>query len=232
MSLFKIAISDQALDHLKQKLQVARLPDEIDDASRRHTEKDGYDWRKHEKMLNDALPHFTMDIEVEGRGILNIHYIYDVANAIPLLLFVHGWPGSFLEVRKILPLLASGTPSFHVVALGLPGYGFSEGTKMKGFDLSKYTEVGHRLMLALGYSEYGIFPAHSFRRLSSSYFMTVTQGGDWGHAITRNMAVTYGGQHIKAWHTNTLVYNTPPKILKSRLGGSARYTMKRSGLYN
>uniref|UniRef100_A0A0W0FK69 Epoxide hydrolase N-terminal domain-containing protein n=2 Tax=Moniliophthora roreri TaxID=221103 RepID=A0A0W0FK69_MONRR len=207
MSSFKIAIPDQALDHLKQKLKVTYLPDEIGDAGWEYGTpladirrlvtrwKDGYDWRKHEKMLNDELPQFTMDIEIEGHGILNVHYIYrksEVANAIPLL-FVHGWPGSFLEVRKILSLLTSGTPSFHVVALGLPGYGFSEGTKIKGFNLSKYAEVGHKLMLALGYNEY------------------VTQGGDWGYSITRNMAVTYGGQHIKAWHTNTPVMFTPPE---------------------
>src|SRR6187551_2324034 len=67
-------------------------------------------------------------------------------------------PGSFIEVRKVLPLLTAveeGHPSFDVVALGLPGYGFSEGAKKKGFDLKKYGEVGHKLMLSLGYNEYG-----------------------------------------------------------------------------
>ncbi|KAK7052889.1 hypothetical protein VNI00_004209 [Paramarasmius palmivorus] len=160
--------------------------------------KDGYDWRKYEKMLNEELPQFTRDIEVEGHGVLNIHYIYkksEVPNAIPLL-FVHGWPGSFLEVRKILPLLTAnspGAPSFHVVALGLPGYGFSQGTKKKGFNLAKYAETGHKLMQALGYTEY------------------VTQGGDWGYAITRTMAHTYGGKHVKAWHTNSPFLSTPPE---------------------
>jgi hypothetical protein len=62
-------------------------------------------------------------------------------------------------VIKILPLLTrpgdESAPSFHVVALGLPGYGFSEGSKAKGFDIYKYAEVGHKLMLSLGYDEYG-----------------------------------------------------------------------------
>ena len=35
-------------------------------------------------------------------------------------MFVHGWPGSFLEVQKLLPLLVEGggksAPAFHVVA--------------------------------------------------------------------------------------------------------------------
>jgi len=39
-------------------------------------------------------------------------------------------------------------------------------------------------MLSLGYSEY------------------VTQGGDWGHIVTRALASQYGPQHVKASHTN------------------------------
>ncbi|KAK7045807.1 hypothetical protein VNI00_007210 [Paramarasmius palmivorus] len=209
MASFKIAISDEALDLLKKKLELTRLPDEIEDAGwdygapvsdiRRLVTrwKDGYDWRKHERALNEELPQFTRDIDVEGQGALNIHYVYKkstVKNAIPLL-FIHGWPGSFIEVRKILPLLTAevpGKPSFDVVALGMPGYGFSEGAKKKGFDLTKYAEVGHKLMQLLGYSEY------------------VTQGGDWGSFITRYMAAMYGGAYIKAWHSNMPFILPPP----------------------
>ena len=53
-------------------------------------------------------------------------------------------PGSFIEVRKILPLLVEVSPhhpSFHVVAFSLPGYGFSEASKKKGFALDQYAEV-------------------------------------------------------------------------------------------
>jgi pimeloyl-ACP methyl ester carboxylesterase len=46
-------------------------------------------------------------------------------------------------------------PSFHVVAFSLPGYGFSEAPKKKGFADAQMAEVGHKLMLALGYHEYG-----------------------------------------------------------------------------
>uniref|UniRef100_A0A0W0G3Y3 Epoxide hydrolase N-terminal domain-containing protein n=2 Tax=Moniliophthora roreri TaxID=221103 RepID=A0A0W0G3Y3_MONRR len=209
-SPFQIAIPDSSLDLLKKKLELSRLPDEINEAGwdygaplsdiRRLVArwKDGYNWRKHEKALNEEMPQFTMDIAVEGHGVLNIHYVHKeskVKGVIPLL-FVHGWPGTFIEVRKILPLLTAdepGQPSFHVVALGLPGYGFSEGTKKKGFDLKKYAEVGHKLMEALGYEEY------------------VTQGGDWGAMITQVMAAQYGGNHVKAWHINMPCngYSTP-----------------------
>uniref|UniRef100_A0A0W0FKR1 Epoxide hydrolase N-terminal domain-containing protein n=1 Tax=Moniliophthora roreri TaxID=221103 RepID=A0A0W0FKR1_MONRR len=205
-----IAVSDEALALLKKKLELCQLPNKIDEAGwdygapladiRRLLArwKDGYDWRKHEKILNDELPQFTRNIEVQGHGVLNIHYVHKKSkapNAIPLL-FVHGWPGSFLEVRKILPLLtatAPGTPSFDVVGLGLPGYGFSEGTKKKGIQHLPFMQIGHKLMQALGYTEY------------------VTQGGDWGFLVTRTMAAIYGGNHVKAWHTNSPFVLAPPE---------------------
>lgn len=53
-------------------------------------------------------------------------------------------PGSFIEVTKILSLLTSESsnhPSFHVVALSLPGFGFSEAPKKAGFGIHQYAEV-------------------------------------------------------------------------------------------
>ena len=67
-------------------------------------------------------------------------------------------PGSFLEVTKILSQLAEGgsdVPAFHVVAPSLPNYGFSSGVKNKGFGLAQYAETCHKLMLKLGYDQYG-----------------------------------------------------------------------------
>ncbi|KAJ7877019.1 Alpha/Beta hydrolase protein [Mycena leptocephala] len=185
-SIYKIAIPDERIDELRQKLRLTRLPDELDDA--------GWDYGvpladirrlEHEAQINAELPQFTRDIDVVGHGTLNIHYVHQksaVPDALPLL-FVHGWPGNFLEVRKILPLLVESSPdhpSFHVVALGLPG-----------FKLDQYAEVGHKLMLALGYNEY------------------VTQGGDLGFPITRRIAQNYGGKHSKAWHTNLPIAQRP-----------------------
>ena len=100
---FKISVPDAELELLKKKLQLTRFPDEIDDAKwdygvpladiKRLAKKweNGFDWRKHEAEMNQ-IPQFTRDIEVEGFGSLNIHYIHQrsgLDNAIPLL-FVHG----------------------------------------------------------------------------------------------------------------------------------------------
>jgi len=197
---FQISVPDDALALLRRKLGDAHFPDELSDASwdygsplsdvKRLVDewKHNYDWRAHERELN-KLPMFTRDIEVEGFGVLNIHYVHQkskVESAIPLL-FVHGWPGSFIEVTKVLPLLTSteaGHPSFHVVTPSLPGYAWSEAVSKRGFGPRQYAELFNKLMLSLGYSEY------------------VTQGGDWGHALTRALASQYGPQHVKASHTN------------------------------
>ncbi|KAJ7359690.1 Alpha/Beta hydrolase protein [Mycena albidolilacea] len=207
-SSFKIAVPDALLDQLRQKLALVTFPDELEGAGWEYGVpladvkrlvarwSNGYDWRHHEAQLN-KLPQFTRPVSVDGHGTLTIHYVHQksaVPGAIPLL-FVHGWPGSFLEARKIVPLLAEKSadhPSFHVVVLGLPGYGFSEGASKPGFDIAQYAEVGLKLMLALGYDEF------------------VTQGGDWGHPITRMIARLYGGKHSKAWHTNMPAVGAPP----------------------
>lgn len=58
----------------------------------------------------------------------------------------------------MLPLLADtkdDAPAFHVVAPSLPNFGFSQGVKKRGFGLAQYAEVCHKLMLKLGYKQYG-----------------------------------------------------------------------------
>ncbi|KAF9556760.1 alpha/beta-hydrolase [Agrocybe pediades] len=225
---YKIAVADESIQLLKQKLALTTFPDELENAGWEYGVpladvrrliarwKDGYDWRKYEAQINEELPQFTRDIDVEGFGKLNIHYVHkksEVANAIPLL-FVHGWPGSFTEVQKVLPLLIQGGsdyPAFHVVALGIPGFGFSEAPTKPGFALAQYAEVANKLMLALGYNEY------------------VTQGGDWGFTITLKIAQDYGGKHSKAWHVNSQLTAPPhptytPSLYLKHL--FSRYTAK------
>ena len=154
--------------------------------------KSGYDWRQHERRINSTLPQYTTDVEVDGFGTINVHFVHqesDAVNAIPLL-FCHGWPGHFLEVSKILPDLVKGgkdAPAFHVVAPSLPNFGFSQGVSRRGFALQQYAEVCHKLMVKLGYGQY------------------VTQGGDWGYAITRFMGRQYPhachGSHVNMYPT-------------------------------
>jgi pimeloyl-ACP methyl ester carboxylesterase len=211
---YRISVPDEAIARLQAKLELTTFPDELEEAGWAYGApltdikrlvarwKEGYDWRTAEKSLNDRLPQYTLDVEVEGFGTLNVHYVHkksDRVNAIPLL-FVHGWPGSFIEVFKIVNLLTAplgdDAPAFHLVAPSLPGYAFSDNPKQKGFGLNQYAETCHKVMLALGYNEY------------------VTQGGDWGSFITRKIAAHYGHKHAKAWHTN-LPMGGPPNPFTS-----------------
>lgn len=150
---YKIHVPDSKLQRLKAKLSVYDLPDEVADAEpwsrgppladiKRLAAywADGFDWRGVEARLNETLPQYTTKVDVDGFGTYDVHFVHKQSrrvkggkNAIPLL-FVHGWPGSFIEVSKILPLLVDGDegPAFHVVAPSLIDFGFSSASSKVG----------------------------------------------------------------------------------------------------
>ncbi|KIW69041.1 hypothetical protein PV04_04945 [Phialophora macrospora] len=203
---YQISVPDSRIQTLNSKLDAALFPDELDSAGWdmgvplsdvqrlvsywRHD----FSWRKVEEKLNQ-LPHFSTSIQCDGYESLAIHFLHrksHVKGAIPLL-FVHGWPGNFLEATKIIDSLSAGgngKPAFHVVAPSIPNFGFSEGTKKRGFSMEQYAETLHKLMLRLGYDQY------------------VTQGGDWGWFITRAISMLYPAA-CKATHFNMDVANPP-----------------------
>ncbi|KAK6209017.1 phosphoribosylformylglycinamidine synthase [Pestalotiopsis sp. IQ-011] len=204
---YTISVPASRLDDLKKRLALANFPDELDGAGwemgaplqdvKRLTSywRDTFDWKASEEKLN-AYPHFVTDIQCDGFEPLAIHFIHQkssVKNAIPLL-FIHGWPGHFEEVLKILGPLTQGdgvdAPAFHVVAPSLPNFGFSEGTSKRGFAQEQYAETVNKLMLKLGYNEY------------------VTQGGDWGCHISRALAHLFPS-NCRATHLNMDTGNPP-----------------------
>jgi hypothetical protein len=143
---FKIAIADEKVRRLKQKLLFTDFPDEVTNTKdprargvplidiKRLTAHwaETFDWRKAEAKLND-LPQFTTEIDVEKFGRYKIHYVHkksDSEQAIPLL-FLHSWPGGFFEVSKLLPYLnnSDNEPAFHVIAPSLVDFGFSSGSE-------------------------------------------------------------------------------------------------------
>jgi pimeloyl-ACP methyl ester carboxylesterase len=186
---FKISISEDKIKRLQQKLALTDLPFEVLDPG--HPWSRGvplseikrlafywqhhFNWRAVEAKLNE-FPQYTTSINVEGFDEYDIHFVHQrsqVTDAIPLL-FLHGWPSSFLEVTKMLPLLIDGGkdgPAFNVVAPSLIDFGFSSASKKvylfvrpsdnvdkskKAFNVDQHAEAYHKLMLTLGYNEYGI----------------------------------------------------------------------------
>jgi pimeloyl-ACP methyl ester carboxylesterase len=145
-----------------------------------------YDWRRIESRLN-ALPQFIT--EIDGVDIHFIHVRSKHENALPMVV-THGWPGSIIEQLKIVDPLtnptahgASASDAFHLVIPSLPGYGFSGKPTETGWDPIRIARAWAVLMKRLGYTRY------------------VAQGGDWGNAVTEQLALQQPAGLI-AIHTN------------------------------
>ncbi len=98
-------------------------------------------------------------------------------NALPLIV-THGWPGSIIEQLKIIEPLTNPTAhggsaadAFDLVIPSLPGYGFSGKPTTTGWEPARIARAWVVLMQRLGYSRF------------------VAQGGDWGNAVTEQMAL-------------------------------------------
>jgi pimeloyl-ACP methyl ester carboxylesterase len=183
---FHVHFSDEALADLKRRIQATRWPDKeiVTDQSQgvqlaiiqklaRYWATE-YDWRKCEAMLN-ALPQFVTTID--GVDIHFIHVRSKDPNALPVII-THGWPGSIVEQLKIIEPLTNPTANggsaadaFDVVIPSLPGYGFSAAPSATGWDPIRIARAWVVLMDRLGYKRY------------------VAQGGDWGNAVTEQMAL-------------------------------------------
>ncbi|MCL6702195.1 epoxide hydrolase family protein [Pseudomonas sp. T1.Ur] len=128
-----------------------------------------FDWRAQQAALN-RLPQFVATL-----GEQEIHFVHQHGigpNPMPLVL-THGWPGSFIEMQRIIELLTDpashgGDPAdaFDVVVPSLPGYTFSAPFKQTGCGPYEVAGLWRELMAGLGYERFG------------------AQGGDVGAAVT------------------------------------------------
>ena len=219
---FKIDIPDSVLDDLRARLERTRWPDELPGVGWEYGSnmdyikevvdywKNDFDWRKQEALIN-SFSHFKAP--VDGRDVHFIHEKGKGPNPLPLVI-THGWPGTFFEMHKVIPLLSDpgahgGDPAdaFDVVAPSMPGYGFSDAAQERGLDVLAVGDVMAKLMHEqLGYDRY------------------VAQGGDWGARVTAQMGHKHS-DHCIAIHSTGVVAPTP------YLGpGSAPLTEAEQGL--
>ena len=187
ISPFTVAIPDDQLQDLKQRLARTRWPERetCQDWSQgipleytrelAHYWANDYDWRRFERRLNE-WPQFVTGID--GIDIHFIHRRSPHVDALPIIIS-HGWPGSPVEFHKVIDALADpvahggrAEDAFHVVVPSLPGYGFSGKPRSNGTSARKIGEMWGQLMARLGYKRY------------------VAQGGDWGAFITQSMGQT------------------------------------------
>jgi pimeloyl-ACP methyl ester carboxylesterase len=207
---FAIETSDAELQDLRQRIEGTRWPDRelVPDHSQgvqlatiqelaQHWAS-GYDWRQCEARLN-SLPQFKT--EIDGLDIHFIHVRSPHDDALPLII-THGWPGSVIELLKVVDPLTNPTAhggsaadAFHLVIPSMPGYGFSGKPTTTGWGPEHIAKAWVELMKRLGYSQFA------------------AQGGDWGAIVTDLMA-TQEPPELLGMHTN-MAGAVPPQVSRA-----------------
>jgi len=183
---FRVEIPQDEIDDLKRRVQATRWPSKetVSDASQgvqlatmqalANYWATKHDWRVIEARLN-SFPQFLT--EIDGVDIHFLHIRSKHEDALPMIV-THGWPGSIIEQLKIIEPLTdpesyggTAADAFHLVIPSLPGHGFSGKPTVTGWDPIRIATAWGELMSRLGYTRY------------------VAQGGDWGNAVTEQLAL-------------------------------------------
>ena len=206
---FRIVFAPALGADLQDRLSRTRWSDAVTDDWRYGMDRGFLDtlavhWREHydlvaaERRLN-AFPQFRARI-----GGFGVHYVVlkgQGPNPTPLLL-MNGWPSSFVEYRKLAPMLAdpaafggSAEDAFDVVMPALPGFGFSDRPTRPHQVWPE--DLFHPLMTQhLGYRSY------------------VASGTDIGAGVARHLALKHPdavrGIHVSAVADLPLTSGSPP----------------------
>ena len=191
---FEIKVRQQVLDDLRERIEQTRWPDEIAGsgwefgASLSYMKEladywmNEFDWRKIENQLN-SYPNFIA--EIDGYKIHFLHIKGRGKNSVPLII-THGWPGSFLEMMKIIPLLTNNPDlTFDLVVPSLLGYGFSQKITTPGCNIHFISDLWCKLMKELNYEKFG------------------AQGGDFGSGVSTALALKYP-KNVIGLHLNNI----------------------------
>lgn len=195
---FRSAVPASDVADLRNRLMQLRWPDPLesegwqDGANLSYMRKlvdywlNDFDWPAEESRLN-RMPQFMAS--VDGQDIHFLHHRGTGPDPFPIIM-THGWPGSFLEMEKIVPLLTDpvtygGDPadSFDVIVPSLPGFGFSPGPTAPGMNSQRVSELWARLMAGLGYGRFG------------------AQGGDIGAGVSTWLARLFPDR-VAGFHLN------------------------------
>jgi pimeloyl-ACP methyl ester carboxylesterase len=211
---FRIAVPDEVLIDLRNRLAMTRWPDRETVSNQSQGVQlatirplinywaTDYNWRKVEARLN-SLPQFTT--QLDGLDIQFAHIRSRHQNALPLIM-THGWPGSIIELLKVIGPLTDPTAhggraedAFHLVLPSMPGYGFSGKPQSTGWGPDRIARAWAVLMQRLGYDRY------------------VSQGGDWGSVISDVMA-RQAPKGLIGIHVN-MPATVPPDVARALADG-------------
>lgn len=203
---FTVGVPDTVLGDLRDRLARTRWPDQIKGSGWDYGTDTAYlkrlvghwrafDWRAQERRIN-GFDHFRAT--VDGVGLHFIHARGEGAGAVPVLL-LHGWPGSFLQMLDLIPLLTREQDglSFDVVAASLPGYGFSDIPGERGMSGARMARLFTKLITeTLGYDRFA------------------GRAGDLGAGVLQQIAVT-SPERMIGFHTggtNPYVQEVPEDL--------------------
>jgi pimeloyl-ACP methyl ester carboxylesterase len=199
---FTVNIPHQLLDDMKLRLRATRWPDEITGSGWSYGTNLSYlkdltdywvntfDWRKTEREIN-SYPNFMA--EIDGHKIHFLHIKGKGKKSIPLII-THGWPGSFIEMLKIIPFMTKDENfSFDLVIPSVMGFGFSDKITKPGCNSAFVAELWNALMNELGYKKYG------------------AQGGDIGSGISTWLSLKHP-ESVMGLHLNFISGSYKPYV--------------------
>ncbi|KAJ4312938.1 hypothetical protein N0V94_007199 [Neodidymelliopsis sp. IMI 364377] len=186
---FTLHIPDQDVSDWRQLLSLSKLPPQTWEGSQPDdrygvthswlsSAKDywlnSYSWRAEEERIN-AFPNYRM--QISGVDVHFIALFSGRKDAVPIM-FMHGWPGSFIEFLPMLDVIRTQYPDaaqlpYHIIVPSLPGYPLSPRPVDKDWTVEDSSRVLNTLMLELGFTQY------------------LAQGGDVGSFNARVLAQQY-----------------------------------------
>jgi microsomal epoxide hydrolase len=229
---FTLNVLDDAISEWRQLLQLSKLAPDTwegrqDDRSwgvprawlenAKNEWLNTYDWRAEEARIN-SFPQYKMQIESA-----DMHFVAlfsQRADAIPIV-FLHGWPGSFIEFLPLCELIRSQyapqDQPYHIIVPSLPGYTLgAELPKDRSWTLEDSSRVLNSLMKELGFDKY------------------IAQGGDVGSYLARIMAQKY--EACVGIHLNMMTFEEKPEYdtlspLEQRAMDSAKRWREKGSAY-
>jgi pimeloyl-ACP methyl ester carboxylesterase len=201
----RVALDPNTLRDLASRLRSARLPRGAVQTWERGTPEPWLaelvdDWLAFDADTLQNLLDGQRHVQVNLDGVALHALVAPGRGPDPLpLLLTHGWPSSFLEYTKVLPLLTdpgahggSHDDAFTVVAPSLPGFGFSGPPPPSGFTHEQVAELWYRVMVdALGHRRF------------------VAHGSDLGAGVTARLARAHP-EAVAAIHLATPSLAQPP----------------------
>jgi pimeloyl-ACP methyl ester carboxylesterase len=208
---FSPTFSQAAVDDLRNRLAGTRWIDEMPGSGWQYGFnleflkdlcrywRDEFDWKAQiEKFLSFEHYRYPHD----GTRIHFIHERGKGTRPLPLIV-THGWPGSFVEMLGLIPMLADPTAfggdaadAFDVIVPSLPGFGYSDRPSRPGMNLWRIADTWAALMRELGYDRFA------------------AQGGDFGAGVSTALGLRQGDR-LLGIHLNYIPGSYQPYVSPS-----------------